>query len=114
MSDPFDRDHKGSELARPRWVPLWLLVLIFVAIGWAVFWGNNRRDRDSPQVTADQAKAESSTSSQDDKDQALAALQQSVKSAADQISELQRQVGVLAARVDSLERGSQKKRGAPH
>jgi septal ring factor EnvC (AmiA/AmiB activator) len=113
MSDPFNRDHKGSEPARLRWVPLWLFVLIFVAIGWAVFWGNSR-EKDSPQVAAVQAKAESLTSSQDDKDQTVAALQQSVKSAVDQIGELQRQVGALAARVDSLERGSQKKRGGLH
>jgi septal ring factor EnvC (AmiA/AmiB activator) len=114
MSDPSNRDHRGSESPRPRWVPLWLFVLILVAIGWAVLWGNNRREEDSPQVTAVQAKAESSTSSQADKDQAVAALQQSLKSAMDQISELQRLVGALAARVDSLERGSQKKRGGPH
>jgi septal ring factor EnvC (AmiA/AmiB activator) len=110
MSDPLNRDHKGSGSARPRWMPLWLFVLIFVAIGWAVFWGNNRREKDSPQIAAVQAKAESSTPSQDDKDQAVAALQQTVKHAIDQISELQRQVGALAARVDSLERGSPKKR----
>ena len=103
MSDSLNRDHRGSELARPRWVPLWLFVLIFVAIGWAYFWGHNRREKDAPQVADVQAKAVSSTSPQDDKGQTAAALQH-------QISELQQQVGALAARVDSLERGSPKKR----
>ena len=103
MSDPFNRDHKGSEVARPRWVPLWLFVLIFAAIGWAYFWGNNRREMDAPQVADIQAKAAPSTSPPDDKGQIVGALQH-------QISELQRQVGALAARVDGLERGSPKKR----
>jgi hypothetical protein len=103
MSDPFNPDHKGSALAQPRWVPLWLFVLIFVAIAWAYFWGNNRREKDAPQVEAVQAKAESPTSPQDDKGQTVGAQQH-------QISELQRQVGALAARVDSLEKGSPKKR----
>jgi phage I-like protein len=85
-------------------VPLWLFVLIFVAIGWAQFWGNNRREKNAPQVADIQAKAASSTSPQDDKGQTVGALQH-------QVSELQRQVGALAARVDSLERGSPKKRG---
>jgi hypothetical protein len=101
MGDPFNRDHKGSELARPRWVPLWLFVLIFVALGWAQFWGNNHREKDASAEV--QAKAESSTSPQDDKGQTVGALQH-------QVSELQRQLGALAARVDSLERGSPKKR----
>jgi hypothetical protein len=85
-------------------VPLWLFLLIGVSLGWAVFWGNIRREKDSPQVAAVQIKADSSTSSPDDKGQTVGALQH-------QISELQRQVGALAARVDSLEKGSPKKRG---
>jgi uncharacterized iron-regulated membrane protein len=107
MSDAVNRDQKGSELARPRWMPLWLFLLIAVSLAWAAFWGNNRREKDSPQVAAVQAKAESSTSSQNDKGETAGALQQ-------QITELQRQVGSLAARVDSLEKGAPKKRSSPH
>ena len=106
MSDAVNRDHKGSELARPRWMPLWLFLLIAVSLG-AAFLGNNRREKDSPQVAAVQTKAESSTSSQNDKGETAGALQQ-------QITELQRQVGSLAARVDSLEKGAPKKRSSPH
>jgi len=105
MSDAVNRDHKGSELARARWMPLWLFLLIAVSLG-AAFLVNNRREKDSPQVAAVQTKAESSTSSQNDKGETIGALQH-------QISELQRQVGALAARVDSLEKGSPKKRGNP-
>ena len=106
MGDDVNRDHKGSELARPRWMPLWLFLLIAVSLG-AAFLVNNRREKDSPQVAAVQTKAESSTSSQNDKGETIGALQQ-------QITELQRQVGSLAARVDSLEKGAPKKRSSPH
>jgi hypothetical protein len=105
MSDAVNRDQKGSELARPRWMPLWLFLLIAVSLG-AAFLGNNRREKDSPQVTAVQAKADSSTSPQNDRGDTVGALQH-------QISELERQVGALAARVDSLEKGSPKKRNSP-
>jgi septal ring factor EnvC (AmiA/AmiB activator) len=103
MSDPSNRDHNGSDLARSRWVPLWIFAVILIAIGGAVFLGN------------------------------VTALQQTVTRAADQISDLQRQlsaeqgerkllseqIGALAKRVDSLERArtetteATKKRGLP-
>ena len=84
-------------------MPLWLFILIFAAIGWAQFWGNNRREKDAPQLADVQAKAWPSTSPQDNKGQTVGALQH-------QISELQRQIGGLAARLDSLEREFPKKR----
>jgi hypothetical protein len=97
-----------------------------VATGGAVFLGNRHR-QDSPYLAAVQSEAASSSSAQDD------TLQQTIKRAADQISDLQRQlsaeqaeqklfseqVGTLAARVDHLERArtqttrSTKKRGGP-
>jgi hypothetical protein len=126
MSDLTIRDHNGSEPSRSRWVPLWVFALVFVATGGAVFLGN-RREQNSPRVAAAQSKAASLSSAQDD------TLEQTVKRAADQISDLQRQlsagqaeqkllseqIGALAARVDSLERahtqttGSMKRRGGP-
>jgi hypothetical protein len=81
-----------------------------IAIGGAVFW-SNRPGKDSSLVATVQSKAKSSSPSQDDAKQAVAALQETVKGTADQISDLQRQlkllseqVGALAARVDSLEK----------
>ena len=92
-----------------RWEPLWLCALVLIAIGGAVFWGN-RPGKDSLVATV-LAKAESSSPPRDDTKQAVAALQETAKGAADQISDLQRQlkllseqVGALAARVDSLEK----------
>lgn len=125
MSDLSNREHNGSEPSRSRWVPLWVFALVLVATGGAVFLGN-RREQD-PQVAAVQSRAASLPSAQDD------TLQQTVKPAVDQISDLQRQlsaqqaeqkllseqIGALAARVDSLERahtqttGSMKRRGGP-
>jgi uncharacterized protein HemX len=124
MSDPSNRH--GSDPARSRWVPFWVFALVLIAIGGAVFWGNSRPEKDSSQAAAVQSKADSSSPPQDDTKQAVAALQQTVKGAADQISDIQRQlkllseqIGALAARVDSLERarsettGSTKKRSTP-
>lgn len=124
MSDLSNPNHNGSEPPRSRWVPLWVFALVLVATGGAVFLGN-RREQDSPQVAAVQSKAGSLSSAQDE------TLEQTVKRAADQISDLRRQlsaeqaeqkllserIGALAARVDSLERahtqttGSMKRRG---
>jgi hypothetical protein len=101
-------------------MPLWLCAIVLIAIGGAVSWGN-RPGNDSSQVVAVQSETVSSSLPQDDKKQddtkqddtkqAVAALQEAVKGAAEQISDLQRQlkvlsdqIGALAARVDSLER----------
>ena len=95
--------------AQRRWEPLWLCALVLIAIGGAVFWGD-RPGKDSLVATV-LAKAESSSPPRDDTKQAVAALHETAKGAADQISDLQRQlkllseqVGALAARVDSLEK----------
>jgi hypothetical protein len=81
-----------------------------IAIGGAVFWVNHP-GKDSSLVAAIQSKAELSSPPQDDTKQAVAALQETVKGASDQISDLQRQlkllseqIGALAARVDSLDK----------
>jgi len=94
--------------AQSRWEPLWLCALVLIAIGGAVFWVN-RPGKDSSPVATVQSEANSSSPPQDDTKQAVAALQETAKGAADQISDLQRQlkllseqVGALAARVDSL------------
>jgi hypothetical protein len=125
MNGLSNRDHIGSGPSPSRWVPLWVFALVLVATGGAVVVGN-RHEQDPPHLNAVQSRAASPSSAQD-------ALQQTVKRAADQISDLQRQlsaeqaeqkllseqIGALAARVDSLERahtqttGSMKKRGGP-
>ena len=66
-------------------LPLWLYAVVLIAIGGAVFWGN-RPGKDSSQV---QSKAESSSPRQYDTKQAVAALQETEKGAADQIGDQQ-------------------------
>ena len=97
MSDPFNRDHNSTGPVRSRWVPLWIMAVILIAIGVAVFWGPNRPEKEPSSIATVQSKTEPSTAPQDDIKQAIAALQQTVKL-------LSEQVGALAARVDSLER----------
>ena len=75
--------------AQSRWEPLWLCALVLIAIGGAVFW-SNRPGKDSSLVATVQSTAESSSLPQDDAKQAVTALQNTVKGAADQISDLQR------------------------
>ena len=112
MSDPFNRDQNSTGPVRSRWVPLWIMAVIVIAIGVAVFWGPHRPEKESSSIVAVQSKNAPSTAPQDDIKQAIAALQQTVKLLSDQ-------VGALAARVDSLEKartettGATKKRGSP-
>ena len=103
--------------AQSRWEPLWLCTLVLIAIVGTVYWGNSPR-KDSFLAATVQPKAESSLPPQDDTKQAVAAVQQTVRDTADQVSDLQRQlkllseqIGALAARVDSLERATHRQRG---
>jgi uncharacterized protein HemX len=111
----------GPSQSRP--VLLWILFLVLVALAGAVFWGNSRSERDSSRITTVQSEA--AQPPQDDTKQAVTALQQAVKDlqsanqrAADQITDLQRQlsaeegdrklladqVGALSARINDLEK----------
>jgi len=96
--------------APSHWVSQWLYAVVLIAIGGAVFWGI-RPGKDSSQAATVQSTSESSSPPQDDTRQAVTALQETVKGASDQISDLQRQlkllseqIGALGARVDSLEK----------
>jgi septal ring factor EnvC (AmiA/AmiB activator) len=139
MSDLSNRNQNDSAPARSRGVLPWIVVLVLVAIAGAFLWANNRNGSDSPhQVAAVQPKAEPSPAPvSDETRQAVTALQQNVKDlqqnvkdiqqnvkglqdaqqrAADQISDLRRQlateqgdrkllsdqVGALSARMDNL------------
>jgi uncharacterized protein HemX len=118
-------DRYTTAPSQSRRVVLWVLVLVLVAIGGAVFWGN-RSERDSSRVTTVQSEAaQPSPTPQDDAKQAITALQQAVKDlqsanqrAVEQIADLQRQlsaeegerklladqVGALSARLNDLEK----------
>ena len=74
--------------AQSRWEPLWLCALVLIAVGGAIFW-SNRPGKDSYLVATVQSKAESSSPPQDDTKQAVAALQETEKGAADQIGDQQ-------------------------
>ena len=129
MDNLSDKNADGSDSARLRRIAPWALILILfalVAIGGAFLWASNRSGSDSSQLAAVQPKAEPYPApevSDNTAKQAVATLQQTVKdlqaaqqSAANQISDLQRQlsaeqgerkllseqVGALAARVDRL------------
>ena len=126
MSDSSSPDHYTAGPSRSRRVPLGLVVLVLVAIGGAVFWGNSRLEKESSRATAVQPEAaQPSPAPQNDTKQAVTALEQAVKDlqsanqrTADQIRDLQRQlsveegdrkllsdqVGALSARLNDLDK----------
>ena len=55
MSDPFNRDHNSNDPVRSRWVPLWIMAVILIAIGVAV-WGHNRPEKESSSIATVQSK----------------------------------------------------------
>jgi uncharacterized protein HemX len=97
-------------LSQSRRVILWVLVLVLVALGVAVFWGNIRAEKDSSRTTTVQSEA-AQPPPQDDTKQAVIALQQAVKDLQRQLSAeegdrklLADQVGALSARINDLEK----------
>ncbi|WP_407178478.1 hypothetical protein [Bradyrhizobium sp. STM 3562] len=123
MSDLFDTDQDESGPGRARRVLPWVLVVILLVIGGALFWANNRAEKNSPAVAANQSTEQPRAN--DETKQTLAALQQTVNDLQSarqrdegQIADLQRQlsaeqgerkllsdqVGALAGRVDGLEK----------
>jgi hypothetical protein len=126
MSDSSSPNHYTAGPSRSRRVPLGLVVLVLVAIGGAVFWGNSRLEKESSRATAVQPEAaQPSPAPQNDTKQAVTALEQAVKDlqsanqrTADQITDLQRQlsaeegdrkllsdqVGALSARLNDLDK----------
>lgn len=110
------------ERATMRLLP-WLLVVVLIATGGALFWENSRSETGSPRPETTKG-TESSPASKDETKQALIDLQQIVKDLQRQLSteqeqrkSLSDQVGALSGRVDGLEQAraeaprSAKKRG---
>jgi uncharacterized protein HemX len=97
MSDSSNQNRYTAGPSQSRRVLLGLMVLVLVAIGGAVFWGNSRLEKESSRVTAVQSEAaQPSPAPQNDTKQAVTALEQAVKDlqsanqrAADQITDLQ-------------------------
>jgi uncharacterized protein HemX len=126
MSNPSDPNRDTAGTSQSRRVLLGLMVLVLVAIGGALYWGNSHLGREPSRVSAGQPEAaQPSPASQNETKQAVAALEQAVKElqsanqhAADQITDLQRQlsaeqgdrklladqVGALSARLNDLEK----------
>jgi hypothetical protein len=126
MSDSPNPNRYTAGPSQSRRVLLGLMVLVLVAIGGAFFWGNSRLEKEFSRVTAVRPEAaQPSPAPQNDTKQAVTALQQAVKDlqsanqrAADQITDLQRQlsaeegdrklladqVGALSARLNDLEK----------